>query len=107
MTLFDVEELMAYWADHPPVHILLAALLGIERDARKAVPAPRAIFPPDREGSPEPNRETAALAPAQEMLAALGPGFRAGAVHAGLGSAVLDFTELRRHHCAESRDRGF
>jgi hypothetical protein len=29
MTLFDVEELTLYWADHPPTHLMVAAYLGI------------------------------------------------------------------------------
>jgi hypothetical protein len=29
MTLLDFEELTSYWAEHPPVHILVAAYLGI------------------------------------------------------------------------------
>jgi hypothetical protein len=33
MTLLDVEELCDYWKDHPPVHISVAAYLGIGSDA--------------------------------------------------------------------------
>ena len=73
MTLLDVEELMAYWADHPPAHILLAAFLGGGRDRQK--PGPTA-------------------AP-QAMLDKLGPGFHAGDVHSGLGAAVLNIAKLR------------
>lgn len=29
MTLPQVNELLAYWRTHPPVHLLLAAALGI------------------------------------------------------------------------------
>jgi hypothetical protein len=29
MTLLDVEELTRYWAGHPPVHLLLAAFMGV------------------------------------------------------------------------------
>jgi hypothetical protein len=29
MTLFDAEELVSYWTDHPPVHLLLAAFMGV------------------------------------------------------------------------------
>jgi hypothetical protein len=30
MTLPQVEELLAYWHEHPPVHFLVAAYLGYE-----------------------------------------------------------------------------
>jgi hypothetical protein len=33
MTLPQVTELLAYWRAHPPLHLLLAAALGID-DAR-------------------------------------------------------------------------
>jgi hypothetical protein len=39
MTLFDFEELAAYWAEHPPVHILVGAYLGIGKDTRKPAPS--------------------------------------------------------------------
>jgi hypothetical protein len=29
MTLLDVEELMRYWTDYPPLHLLLAAFIGV------------------------------------------------------------------------------
>ena len=29
MTLLQVKELLAYWRVHPPLHLLLAAALGI------------------------------------------------------------------------------
>ena len=80
MTLLDVGELMAYWADHPPAHSLLAAFLGVGRDRQK--PSPTA-------------------AP-QNVLARLGPGFHSGDVHAGLGAAVLNIARLRhRSQAAE------
>ena len=28
VTLFDVLDLRRYWADHPPVHLLVGAFLG-------------------------------------------------------------------------------
>jgi hypothetical protein len=73
MTLFDVEELMEYWVDHPPLHLLLARFLGGGRGRQK------------------PNQ----AATVQEMLAALGPDFRTGDVHAGLAAAELDIAKLR------------
>ncbi|HEX3971529.1 MAG TPA: hypothetical protein VHX19_09400 [Stellaceae bacterium] len=30
MTLLQVKELLAYWRAHPPLHLLLAAALGIQ-----------------------------------------------------------------------------
>jgi hypothetical protein len=88
MTLFEVEELMTYWAEHPPVHLLLAAFLGAGGNGR----------------GPEPVCGTAAAVPPQEVFAALGAGLRAGEIHAGLGPAVLDPAELRRRNrAAESR----
>jgi hypothetical protein len=31
MTLFQIEELTSYWAQHPPAHLLIAAYLGIAK----------------------------------------------------------------------------
>jgi hypothetical protein len=84
MTLFDFEELTAYWVDHPPLHILLGARLGAGKHRRKPLPSA-----PDHSGRPA-GAELAAV------LAELGPGFGAGDVHAGLAPVVLDFGELQR-----------
>jgi hypothetical protein len=84
MTLFDFEELMAYWAEHPPVHILVGAYLGAGKHQRK--PIPSAGSRPGRAPSSD----------LQTILAELGPGFGAGDVHTGLPGVVLDFSELRR-----------
>ena len=84
MTLFQVEELTSYWARHPPLHLVVAAYLGVGKDSRP--PMPPAEF--DREQPPQSD--------AGSMLAQLGPGFGAADVHAGLTPAVLDFAELRR-----------
>ena len=81
MTLLDVEELMEYWADHPPTHILLAAFLGVGWGKQQ----------PDQAAAP------------QEMLARLGPSFHAGDVHAGLGAAVLNIAKLRHRSRARLR----
>jgi hypothetical protein len=81
MTLLEVDELASYWAEHPPVHLLLAAYLGVGKD--KHTPAKSATRPPtDAELS--------------SVLAGLGRGFAVGNVHAGLAPVVLDFAELRR-----------
>ena len=84
MTLFDLEELTAYWAEYPPLHILVGAYLGVGKRQRKRVPAAES----------NPGRETGRGL--QALLAELGPGFSAGNVHAGLPGVVLDFAELRR-----------
>jgi hypothetical protein len=83
MTLFDFEELTAYWAEHPPVHILVGAYLGVGRHQRKRKP------------SAHSSSGLAAGADLQRIFAELGPGFGAGDVHAGLPAVVLDFYELR------------
>jgi hypothetical protein len=80
MTLFDFEELTAYWVEHPPVHILVGAYLGVGKHQRK-----RAAATVSNPGSD-----------IQALLAELGPGFGAGDVHVGLPGVVLDFAELRR-----------
>ena len=84
MTLFDFEELTAYWVEHPPVHILVGAYLGIGNHQRKRIPL----------AGSNPGRETGSEL--QALLAELGPGFGTGDVHAGLPGVVLDFAELRR-----------
>jgi len=81
MTLFDFEELTKYWAEHPPLHIMVAAYLG----AGKQPTGPSLDDSRNAEGS---NPE--------EVRAELGPGFPTGDVHAGLRPVVLDFAELRR-----------
>ena len=69
MTLPQVEELFAYWAAHPPLHLIAAAYLGIK---------------------PKPPRP-ASMA---EILAL--PGIERRPVDDGLPAPVLDFAELRR-----------
>lgn len=85
MTLFDVEELSQYWADNPPVHILVAAYLGVKPKETASAPGIRAVAPP---GGHEDVVATA--------LAALGPmsGFVERDVHEGLPPPILDFDEL-------------
>lgn len=38
MTLPEANELCAYWRDHPPVHILVAAYLGIKPKSTASPP---------------------------------------------------------------------
>jgi len=84
MTLFQVEELTSYWAKHPPLHLLVAAYLGVGKDRRPQVP------PAFMERGQRPQSD------ADTVLARLGPGFSARDVHAGLTPVALDFAELRR-----------
>jgi hypothetical protein len=35
MTLWDVKELGDYWAEHPPVHILVAAFVGYKGEGSR------------------------------------------------------------------------
>jgi len=83
MTLFDFEELTAYWVEHPPVHILVGAYLGAGKHQRRRTPS----------GGSGSGR--AANSDLGGILAELGPGFGTGDVHAGLPGVVLDFAELR------------
>jgi hypothetical protein len=86
MTLFDVEELTRYWIDHPPLHLMIAAYLGIGKERRRQVGAPQARARPEATPGAEVGR----------LLAELGPSFASGDVHAGLSPVVLNFSELRR-----------
>ncbi len=89
MTLLDFEELTAYWAEHPPVHILVAAYLGLGKGKRTRTP-----FGTPGEASSALRGKAAP--DAGSVLAELGPGFATGDVHAGLAPVVLDFNELLR-----------
>jgi len=84
MTLFQVEELTRYWAQHPPLHLLIAAYLGFRNDRRRSVSRG-----PD-------GREKPTGSDVRSVLAQLGPGFAVQDVHAGLSPVILDFAELRR-----------
>jgi hypothetical protein len=93
MTLFEVEELARYWIAHPPVHLLIAACLGLGGK---------------EPGRQEPHRWPAVADPspaAAQLLAGLGPGFTRGDVHSGLGPAVVDFDKLRRRSNDPDQDR--
>ena len=88
MTLLDFEELAAYWAEHPPVHILVGAYLDTGRAKRARIP-----FDTLQERSSGPGSGAADVS---SILAELGSSFGSGDVHAGLAPVVLDFNELRR-----------
>ena len=85
MTLLDVEELTSYWAEHPPVHILAAAYLGLNGQKRPRISSNSSPGLGDRTG-----------VGCRSLLAELGPGFASGDVHAALAPVELDFAELRR-----------
>jgi hypothetical protein len=87
MTLLDVEELTRYWVDHPPLHLMVAAHLGVGKgNGRRMLSGPAAAARPG----------TGANSDLDTVLAELGPSFADGNVHAGLAPAVLDFAELKR-----------
>jgi hypothetical protein len=88
MTLFDFEELTAYWTEHPPLHILVAAYLGLGRGT--------GARPPLGDLGGRSRSSARATADVNSILADLGPCFGAGDVHAGLSPVVLDFEELQR-----------
>ena len=82
MTLFQIEELTCYWAQHPPLHLLIAAYLGVGKTKN-------ALLPSTSVGQgQQPNSDSGSL------LAQLGPGFGTGEVNAGLSPVALDFAEL-------------
>ena len=82
MTLLDFEELAAYWVEHPPVHILVAAYLGL---GSKKLSRSEAS---DSAGKTNPG--------SMRCWLGLGAGFSSRDVHADLGPAELDFEELRK-----------
>jgi hypothetical protein len=82
MTLLDVEELTRYWINHPPLHLMVAAYLGVGKRTRFG---PLAPAPPER-------RENLDIG---GVLTELGSGFAGGDVHLGLAPVVLDFAELK------------
>jgi hypothetical protein len=86
MTLLDVEELTRYWIDHPPLHLMAAAYLGIGKGNSKRTNS-RSTAVSARNG------KNADVGP---LLAELGLSFTGSDVHTGLAPVVLDFAELKR-----------
>jgi hypothetical protein len=78
MTLPALEErYFPYLADHPPVHLLVAAYLGVK--------------------SPRHERPAVAAQDLRAIRSELPAGtFAERNVHEGLGEVVLDFEELKR-----------
>ena len=83
MTLFQIEELTSYWAQHPPLHLLIAAYLGVGKNKQGRLP------------SMSTGRGQRLSSDSSSSLAQLGPGFCIGDVDAGLSPVILDFAELR------------
>jgi hypothetical protein len=77
MTLVDYEELCAYWAEHPPVHLMVAAYLGVGEDK------PQAVRP-------------AAAPPSQVNTLPLMGVHHVRDYYHGLGAPILDFEELKK-----------
>ena len=84
MTLFDFEELTKYWAEHPPLHLLVGAYLGVGKQRRRP-------SGPGLDGSGNTAGQNT-----ESVLSELGAGFIVRDVHAGLTPVVLDIDELRR-----------
>jgi hypothetical protein len=91
MTLLDFEELTAYWAEHPPVHILVAAYLGLGKQKQTRLPSRMS----GEASSGYGNRTDSDVG---SILAELGPGFASGNVHADLApaSSTLRYCEANR-----------
>jgi hypothetical protein len=87
MTLIDYAELCDYWADHPPVHLLAAAYLGVRGSSSRASAGASRGSGAARERVPSTNSGL------RELLGA--PGFAKGDLHMGCAEAVvLDFDAM-------------
>jgi hypothetical protein len=87
LTLFDIDDLCGYWADHPPTHVLVAAFLGV-----KPRPAPAASAM--RVG------EIGAPGDVGQLMASLGDG---DPYQGCKGPAVYDFTALKARQQSSGR----
>ena len=98
MTLFDLEELTGYWADHPPLHIRVAAYLGVGKHRRQGKPS----MPASQRPAADPDLTA--------LLAELGPGFGASDVHTGLAPVVSygagPEPTIERDHDGKQRECG-
>lgn len=84
MTIFQVEELAAYWHRHPPVHLLVAGFVGYKVDEERSAEHSSSI--PDYYPISTP------LPP--QFLGI--PGIEPGALPLDLPPAILDAEELMR-----------
>jgi hypothetical protein len=80
MTLWDVMELSEYWAENPPVHLLVAAFVGYKSEA-----PPR--FRPEDFAETNDNW--------RQQLAAI-PGGEVGSLPANLPAPIFDGEALMR-----------
>jgi hypothetical protein len=74
---------LPYWEQHPPLHLLVAAYLGVKPSGKKAK------MPDNREA-------IADLAKHGSFLP--GAGWGTGDPHEGLRAPILNFEELKRHY---------
>jgi hypothetical protein len=81
MTIFEVEEIFAYWGDHPPTHLMVAAYLGVKPSSRSRLDAPLG-----------PN--SAAFLPEEAAAFLMATGMPTGDIHEGLGMPTFDAAEL-------------
>lgn len=83
MTLWDVMELTEYWAEHPPVHILVAGFMGYQGTAETDKPNWR------------DEMARAQMPPAELSRVARQLGMAPGTIE-GLPAAIFDVDELMR-----------
>ncbi len=89
MTLGDVRELCEYWAEHPPVHTLVAAFVGFKAESDKA-PGWREVLA----AGPEADQAMPDWAVPQ-MLAGI-PNIEAGRLPLGMEAPTFDADALMR-----------
>ncbi len=86
MTLLDVRELCEYWAEHPPVHILVAAFVGFKAET-EVTPGWRDVLAEGRGSTPDWL--------VQQRLAGI-PGVAAGSLPESMSGPVFDVDALMR-----------
>jgi hypothetical protein len=91
MTLAEVEELTRYWSEHPPLHLMVAAYLGVGKGNGSGERSTLVADDPLREPL-----ASGAKSQVDAILAELGPRIVSGDVHAGFDPVLLDFAELKR-----------
>jgi hypothetical protein len=74
MTLFEFEELCSYWTEHPPVHLMVAAYLGVgDKGNREAASAGRRRSAPADEAFPLQLFGVPGLGPHRPFAVEFGP----------------------------------